>query len=171
MDPNANLQEQSTCTDPARLRELRQALLAWLTSGGFEPEWVKYQCATNDFQAWRANHAPIGTIETTWEVWTYDVWGNARDGYEVNDRYCHDRAYKLTLPIEINNPGTPRVFQSAYPTDKQIRAAFGIRCRYETDGDDLTIYVTRERDGYPIGEMVCTSHESLSPIQTRRRGR
>ncbi len=38
-------------------------------------------------------------------------------------------------------------------------------CRIDTDGDDLTIYVERERDGYPIGEMRCISHASLSPVR------
>lgn len=106
------------------------------------------------------------TIETIWEVWTYDVWGNAKDGYEVNDRWCHARAYPITLAVEPNNhPGTPAFFESAYPSDQQIRAAFGIRCRVELDGDDLTIYVTRARDGYPVGELICRSHASLSPIR------
>jgi len=53
MDPNANLAEQSECTDSARLRELRQALLYWLHSGGFEPDWSAYPEATADFNAWR----------------------------------------------------------------------------------------------------------------------
>jgi hypothetical protein len=33
----------------------------------------------------------------------------------------------------------------------------------ETDGDDVTIYVNRASDSYPLGELVCTSHDSLSP--------
>lgn len=52
MDPNANLREQSTCTDPARLRELRQALGLWLESGGFAPDWDAYPDATKDFRSW-----------------------------------------------------------------------------------------------------------------------
>lgn len=106
-------------------------------------------------------------VVTTWEVWTYDVWGNARDGYEVNDRFCQSREHAIRIPIETFNAGTPDEFQGAYPSDGQIRAAFGIgRIKIETDGDDLAIYVTRARDGYPIGELLCTSHASLSPIRT-----
>jgi hypothetical protein len=52
MDPNANLQEQSTCTDTARLRDLRQALAGWLVFGGFAPEWEKHPSATRCFKAW-----------------------------------------------------------------------------------------------------------------------
>lgn len=106
-------------------------------------------------------------IETTWELWSYDVWGNARDGYDVNDRSCFNRSYALQLAVETNNAGTPNAFDSAYPSDAQIRRAFGIgrRVKIGTEGDDVTIYVTRARDGYPLGEMTCTSHESLSPIR------
>jgi hypothetical protein len=108
------------------------------------------------------------TVETTWEVWDYDVWGNEVDGYEVNDRFCVSRDYPLTLAVEVNNAGTPHEFESAYPTDKQLREALGIkpRAKVETDGDDITIYVT-SADGYPLGELSCTSHESLSPIKRR----
>jgi hypothetical protein len=110
------------------------------------------------------------TVTTTWELWEYDVWGSPEEGYDVNDRQCFDRAYTLALTVEVNNPGTPQEFLSATPTDEQIREAFGIPFAgrdsgIDTDGDDMTIYVTRERDGYPIGEMHCTSHASLSPIR------
>ena len=105
-------------------------------------------------------------VVTTWECWAYDVWGNARDGWDVNDRSCFDRAATLTLKVKVNNPGTPDEFESAYPSDGQIQTLFGIgRTKIETDGDDLVVYVNRARDGYPIGEMHCTSHASLSPIQ------
>lgn len=104
------------------------------------------------------------TVDTTWECWTYDVWGNAKDGYDVNDRSCFDRAAELTLTVEVCNAGTPQAFESAHPTDRQIRRLFGLTCKFETDGDDTIVYITRVRDGYPIGEMFCTSHESLSPI-------
>ena len=109
------------------------------------------------------------TITTVWECWTYDVWGNARDGYDVNDRSCFDRAAEVTLVLETRNPGTSRAFDSAAPTNRQIRQLFGLTCRFKTDGDDTTIYLERKRDGYPIGELYCTSHESLSPPRVRER--
>jgi len=105
-------------------------------------------------------------IETTWEVWTYDVWGNAEDGYEVNDRSCMDRNYPMTIEVTVNNKGTDREFVSAYPTNAQIRKALNLTgIALDLDGDDMTIYVNRERDDYPIGELHCTSHKSLSPIR------
>ena len=107
------------------------------------------------------------TVETVWQVWSYDVWGNAKEGYDVNDRSCMAREYPLTLEVTVHNAGTEREFKAAYPSPKQIREAFGVLCRIETSGDDTAIYVNRVRDGYPIGEMLCDSHESLSPIKAK----
>lgn len=105
------------------------------------------------------------TIETTWEVWTYDVWGNSHDGYDVNDRSCLDREYPMTIKIETANPGTRHEFKFAYPSDKQIQEALGLkRIKLDLDGDDITIYVNHASTGYPCGELHCTSHKSLSPI-------
>jgi len=107
----------------------------------------------------------VKTIETTWELWSYDVWGNGKDGFEVNDRSCFDREYPMILKVTVNNPGTAQEFLSAYPSDKQIRQALGLsRLRLDLDGDDLVIYVNSSV-GYPLGELHCTSHKSLSPIK------
>lgn len=106
------------------------------------------------------------TVTTEWELATYDVWGNAREGYEVNDVYRRREPIILVLKVEKYNEGTPNEFESATPTDRQLRRVFGLgKIQLDTDGDDLTIYVNRARDGYPIGEIHCTSHKSLSPIQ------
>lgn len=104
------------------------------------------------------------TIKTVWEMATYDVWGNKQDGFEVNDVYRHGEI-ELTLKVTHNNVGTPQAFDSAYPSDYQLKKVFGVGCAIDTDGDDLTVYVNRASDGYQIGELHCISHESLSPIR------
>lgn len=104
-------------------------------------------------------------IETHWEVWTYDVWGNRQDGYDVNDRYCHSRDTRINCKVETHNPGTPQQFDTCTPSDWQLKQLFGVGCAIDTDGDDVTIYVNRASDSYPIGELHCTSHQSLSPIR------
>lgn len=106
-------------------------------------------------------------IVTTWAIRTYDVWGNRRDGYEVNNVFSAGRT-EITIPCSRYNVGTASEFVSASPTDKQIREIFGLgrSVGIETDGDDLIIYVNRSRDSYPLGEINCTSHASLSPIKT-----
>jgi hypothetical protein len=109
-------------------------------------------------------------IDTVWETWTYDVWGNKKDGYEVNDRYQLYRDYPLRLRVEVHNKGTDMEFESAYPSDKQIREALNLkRIRIHLDGDDRNIYVNHDASGYPCGELYCVSHESLSPIREWRK--
>lgn len=108
------------------------------------------------------------TIETRWEVRTYDVWGNAKDGYEVNDSYRKPDV-DLTLEVNKHNVGTPSEFEYATPTDAQIREVFGLKknVSIETDGDDTHIYINAGKDSYPVGELYCLSHESLSPIRVK----
>lgn len=112
---------------------------------------------------------PVDTgkvISTTWEVRTYDVWGNAKDGYEVNDSYRQGEVQLELKVLRYNTAFPGSEFEAAEPTDRQIAGVFGVRASsVETDGDDRTIYVNRAKDGYPIGELFCTSHESLSPIR------
>lgn len=104
------------------------------------------------------------TINTTWSIRTYDVWGNAKDGYEVNDSYGHGDV-DLRLKINTHNAGTPQAFNGAYPSKYQIAKVFGVSCHLDIDGDDMVVYVNRRRDGYPIGELHCESHASLCPIR------
>ena len=121
-------------------------------------DWLCNDCRTKKIPAF---------VETTWELRTYDVWGNAKDGFEVNDTRSAGEV-SIRCRVEVNNAGTPQEFLSAFPSDSQIRRALSLRrFKIETDGDDLTIYVNRAKDGYPCGEMHCTSHESLSPIRAK----
>ena len=106
-------------------------------------------------------------IDTEWELASYDVWGNTKDGYEVNDVYRFDANYPIRLKVKLNNAGTEHEFKSAHPSDKQIREALNIKPRVhiDTDGDDLMIYVNHASTGYPLGQLFCISHKSLSPIE------
>ena len=106
-------------------------------------------------------------VKTYWETWTYDVWGNEEDGFDVNDRSCISRQHEIACKVKTYNPNTPQAFESAYPSDKDIRQALDIKPRVciDTDGDDITIYVNASKDGYPLGELHCISHKSLSPIE------
>ncbi len=113
-----------------------------------------------------ATQRAAGSLPTTWAVQTYDVWGNVKDGYEVNNVY-NAGEIELRIPQTRYNIGMPSEFIGAYPSDRQIKRAFGVTCRIECDGDDLRIEVSRERDDYPIGSLECVSHESLSPVRRR----
>jgi hypothetical protein len=106
------------------------------------------------------------TIATQWECWEYGVIGNAEDGYVVNDRSCFNRQCPLTLGVKRYNGGTPQ----AFPSMRQIGQIFRLQrpSRFKLDGDHTRIYLSRASDEYPVGEMFCTSHESLSPIRLKK---
>jgi hypothetical protein len=112
------------------------------------------------------------------EVWTYDVWGNARDGYEVNDRSCQDRSVRLECELTISNvpshPGAKDDYRSFSdsgsfsaeacfsfsPSEKAIADLFGMKpSQCEFEGDDRHIQVNRKRDGRPIGEVIIDAWE------------
>lgn len=83
-------------------------------------------------------------MENTWTVFCHDVWGNAKDGWQVNDNF------KLTdeLILEPN------------PTDRNIMEALkkysllGKHCQLRWlsfYGDDTSIiYVEQASNGYPL---------------------
>ena len=107
-------------------------------------------------------------INTTWEVTTYyDIWGNERSGWDVNDVY---RRSMVNLPAVVKtfNAGTPYEFQGAMLTDREIRKALKLRrIQIDVDGDDTTYYVNHRKNGCPVGELRCISHASLSPIRVK----
>lgn len=108
-----------------------------------------------------------GTIKTTWKVWTYEVWGNRDDGWDVNDRFPLHSNYGIEIQPTLLNPGTDREFVCVCLNDRQLRNALGLKPGWplEVEGDDLNYYVNCGRTGCPLGELSCTSHVSLSPVR------
>ena len=89
----------------------------------------------------------------TFRVWTYDVWGNARDGFDVNDRYYLGRV-SIRCKRETFNVGTPNEFSTWEPTDRQLSRAAGFTgVKWDGTGDG---YYTAEvsRNGRPVGELI-----------------
>jgi len=105
------------------------------------------------------------TIKTVWEKRIYEVWGNSKDGYQVNDSF-NDGEIVLRLKIEHANTFTPHPFDYAFPSDWQLKTIFGYTGMIDTEGDDTHIYVNTAKNNYPLGELKCISHESLSPIRS-----
>jgi hypothetical protein len=88
----------------------------------------------------------------TFEIWSYDVWGNARDGFEVNDR---SKVGKITVTAKrtTHNAGTPHEFSTYHPTDRQLaRAANCTGCVF--DYSDGSYEITLRRNGRPIGQLI-----------------
>lgn len=117
--------------------------------------------STTKYQSKKA----IETIETAWELVTYDVWGNARDGFEVNNAF---RSGTVTLDCELHvyNIGTDQQFIAGEVSDRELRKKLGIKGTIEVDGDDMVYYIIRP-SGYPLCEIRCISHASLSPIRNK----
>ena len=73
-----------------------------------------------------------------WEFRTYDVWGNRRDGYEVNDSFNHGL---IDCPLKE-------------PSDSWLAGLMGLRNnQVDIDGDEETVYVNRRSDGKPLCEL------------------
>jgi hypothetical protein len=108
-------------------------------------------------------------LQSVWEIRFYEVWGNPIDGYDVNDISYIVSEYPLELPVEKYNPDTKFEFYAAYPTDEQIKVAFGLDPDVDIslDGDDIHIYVNLENDDYPVGQLTCLDYSSLSAISKR----
>lgn len=109
----------------------------------------------------------MSRIKTRWAKRTYDVWGNKKDGYEVNDSFSCGEV-EIACKVNTWNKGTKNEFVTCYPSDYALQQIFGTRANIETTGDDIHVYVLRASDSYPLGELHCVSHESLSPIKEKQ---
>jgi hypothetical protein len=115
----------------------------------------------------KTGHRAIAVCE--WR--TYDVLGNARDGFEVNDSYNQG---EIEIPVELilhNVPselpsvgrtgrGNADILLSYEMADKDIRKALDIKCGFETDGDDVHIYINKRSNGKPMAEITILRYEA-----------
>ena len=103
-------------------------------------------------------------ISTVWEIVTYDVWGNKRDGFEVNQSF-HSGKIELPVKLEVSNPGSEWEFYSGELDDTNIRKALGITPRvriYDPYCNEGVIYANHESTDFPLGELRLVSHDGLS---------
>ena len=90
-----------------------------------------------------------------YQLWTYDIWGNARDGFEVNNRYkCG--TIEIKCKLHVYNAGTDFEFADYSPTDLQLSRAVKpnktIRLSWEGE-TEYTLYASNNRNGCPICEL------------------
>ncbi len=80
------------------------------------------------------------------------MWGNGRDGFNVNDVYSGGVVY-IRCKREIHNKGTPHEFSSYHPTDLQLSRAVGGK-NLSWDGEsDFILYAERSSNGKPVCEL------------------
>lgn len=91
-------------------------------------------------------------------VWSYDVWGNARDGFEVNDR-CKVGTVEIpddmvNVPATVKTGDDMRAWGDA--SDKAIVRALveagylRPRFKFDVQGDDGRIEITHAATGRPL---------------------
>jgi hypothetical protein len=88
------------------------------------------------------NNEPEGLMKRIYEVITYDVWGNAKDGFEVNQAFLSGTKVKLDPDMTDSQINRSLARQG-------IKGVKGV----EWDGDDFTLYATLKRNGRPQGEL------------------
>ena len=77
-------------------------------------------------------------------VKNYDVWGNFKDGFEVNNVYSFGEY--SDYPDFTEDISIIRFAKSIGLCNKYLK-----NHRFEIDGDDQTMYI--DYAGYPIGEL------------------
>lgn len=80
-----------------------------------------------------------------WRILGLDVWGNADDGYEVNDRWASGFCY---LPENPTDRQILTALKNGLGSDSPFRTKF-----YAIDGDDGFLSVDRRRDGKPLYQL------------------
>lgn len=88
------------------------------------------------------------TTGSSWEIWSYDVWGNEEEGYTVNDRCKLDTIDTESgeLPDEI----IEQLIRDYFGDPEYITVDHGI-------SDDEHIYLVlndEEVSDYPAGEII-----------------
>lgn len=82
-----------------------------------------------------------------YEVITYDVWGNKRDGYEVND------AYHTGEIVDVSDSDSDKDIIRKLKAVGIIRKGFRFSS-FIVDGDpDCNFYVDYEPTMYPVCEL------------------
>ena len=123
---------QHGAASPALIRELKKPTAKQITPLKAELRSIGY----------RINPSEGKMVKAT--VWSYDVWGNAHDGYEVNDRrkFGTFDVYKDALSEDAGVLYFLKEIEFFKPR-VQLRSL-------EIDGDDMNIYVNEARGGYPL---------------------
>lgn len=81
-------------------------------------------------------------------VWSLDVWGNQKDGFEVNDR---SKQGEYKVPCDFGTWSDEQLVR--WLKDYGFIRKGVHRSSLSFDGDDLTIYVEQSRDSYPLYQI------------------
>ena len=98
---------------------------------------------------------PTGrTRKAIYSTYSYDVWGNEEDGYEVNDVFCINQAVEFTQEELVSNEGLPFEFRYWEVPEEEVVEYFGLTSEEASlDGDDEDNLYVETNDGMPVGEI------------------
>ena len=91
-----------------------------------------------------------------YDVFTYDVWGNEEDGYEVNDVFLFARGAEIGQEEIEYNENTEHSFLCWEVPESELIEALGIKHGTDIDveGEEcFVLAVNTSVDCYPIGEL------------------
>ncbi len=92
------------------------------------------------------------TMTKRYQLRTYDVLGNSKDGFEVNDTCLTSTIIEIVCKVEVFNGGTEREFVTYEPTDIQLARALGCK-GMEFEWSEGSYYINRKSNGRPEGEI------------------
>lgn len=78
---------------------------------------------------------------------SYDVWGNDKDGYEVNQSFYWRTGVDFNLDWNSNRDLVKFLKQEDYLA-KHVKVS-----NLEFDDHEQVVYINRRRDGYPLAEI------------------
>ena len=87
---------------------------------------------------------PLPGCPRTWAVYSLDVWGNAADGFEVNDR---SRAGTITISDDATDAD---IIGALVDADFLVA---NHRCGIDDDGDDRYMGVSIRSSGRPVFQL------------------
>lgn len=87
-------------------------------------------------------------MKHTYDVWSYDVWGNEEDGFEVNDRSKIGTIDLSDADVDVDRQLINQLIKNGFLKENANVSDFAI------DGCQYTLYVNVEANGYPLYELV-----------------
>jgi len=90
-------------------------------------------------------------------LYTYDVWGNSKEGFDVNNVFQQGEI-SIRCRRKVYNEGTPHEFAAYDPTDLQLSRAVGIK-GVEWDGETEYTLIATSKNGRPLCELRLEKEE------------
>jgi hypothetical protein len=82
-----------------------------------------------------------------WDIYSYDVWGNSRDGYEVNDTF--KSGYEIELPEDYSDVQLLKAMKDSGFIKKTVKLS-----QLSIDGDgESYINIDEAKNGRPFCEL------------------